>query len=149
SDGAGPSIETLEATLDLTYTWAYRDTRQELRDLYGKARRAQWNPEDVLDFSVDVDLDRPMMPEMMHPLWGSEIYARLTERELNQLNREMASGTLSQFLHGEQGALLAAAQLVTSVPDLDSKLYGGTQVVDEARHVDVYNRYLHEKIGFS
>ncbi|HLU65643.1 MAG TPA: ferritin-like domain-containing protein [Kofleriaceae bacterium] len=149
SDGAGPSIETLEATLDLTYTWAYRDTRQELRDLYGKARRAQWNPEDVLDFSVDVDLDRPMMPEMMHPLWGSEIYARLTERELNQLNREMASWTLSQFLHGEQGALLAAAQLVTSVPDLDSKLYGGTQVVDEARHVAVYNRYLHEKIGFS
>ena len=61
----------------------------------------------------------------------------------------MSSWTLSQFLHGEQGALLAAAQLVTAVPDLDSKLYGATQVVDEARHVDVYNRYLHEKIGFS
>jgi hypothetical protein len=57
--------------------------------------------------------------------------------------------TLSQFLHGEQGALLAAAQLVNSVPDLDSKLYGGTQVVDEGRHVDVFNDYLHKKIGFS
>jgi hypothetical protein len=148
-DDAGPAIETLEATLDLTYTWAYQDTRQQLRDLYTKAKRAQWIPEDVLDFSVDVDLERPMMPDMMHPLWGSEVHARLTEREHRQLNTEMASWTLSQFLHGEQGALLAAAQLVTSVHDLDSKLYGGTQVVDEARHVDVYNRYLHEKIGFS
>ena len=149
SDDAGPSIETLETSLDLTYTWAYRDTREVLRDLYVKARRAQWLPEDVLDFSVDVDLDKPMVPEFMHPLFGSEIYARMTEREHRQLNVEMASWTLSQFLHGEQGALLAAAQLVAAVPDLDSKLYGASQVVDEARHVDVYNKYLHEKIGFS
>ncbi|HTE51751.1 MAG TPA: ferritin-like domain-containing protein [Kofleriaceae bacterium] len=146
---AGPSIETLEASLDVTYTWGYQDTRAQLRDLYSKAKRSQWLPEEVLDFSIDVDLGRPMMPEPLHPLFGSEIYAKLTTGEKDRLNGEMASWTLSQFLHGEQGALLAAAQLVTSVPDLDSKLYGATQVVDEARHVDVYNRYLHEKIGFS
>jgi hypothetical protein len=52
-------------------------------------------------------------------------------------------------MHGEQGALLATAQLVPSVRDLDSKLYAASQVVDEARHVDVYNRYVHQKIGFS
>jgi hypothetical protein len=149
SDRAGPAFETLETTLDLAYTWGYQDTRAELRDLYRKAVRAQWNPEDLLDFSVDVDLEKPMMPDAMHPLYGSDIFARLTERERSQLNTEMASWTLSQFLHGEQGALLATAQLVTAVPDLDSKLYGGTQVVDEARHVDVYNRYLQQKIGFS
>jgi hypothetical protein len=146
---AGPNIETIEATLDLTYAWGYQDTRAQLRDLYTKAKRSQWIPEETLDYSVDVDLDKPMMPEVMHPLFGSDIYAALTEREKERLNGEMASWTLSQFLHGEQGALLAAAQLVASVPDLDSKLYGATQVVDEARHVDVYNRYLHEKIGFS
>jgi hypothetical protein len=146
---AGPSIETLEATLDVTYTWGYQDTRAQLRDLYSKAKRSQWIPEEVLDFSVDVDLARPMMPDMLHPLFGSEVLAALPARDQEQLNAEMASWTLSQFLHGEQGALLAAAQLVSSVPDLDSKLYGATQVVDEARHVDVYNRYLHEKIGFS
>jgi hypothetical protein len=146
---AGPNIETLEATLDLTYTWGYQDTREQLRDLYGKAKRSQWLPEEVLDYSVDVDLGKPMMPEMMHPLYGSDLLANMTASQKEQLNAEMAAWTLSQFLHGEQGALLAAAQLVTSVPDLDSKLYGATQVVDEARHVDVYNRYLHEKIGFS
>ena len=61
----------------------------------------------------------------------------------------MFSWVLSQFLHGEQGALLAAAQLVTTVPDTDSKYYASTQVYDEGRHVEVYDRYLHEKIGFS
>jgi P-aminobenzoate N-oxygenase AurF len=146
---AGPNIETIEATLDLTYSWGYQDTREQLRDLYGKAKRSQWNPDDVLDYSVDVDLGRPMMPDMFHPLHGSDLFDRMNQGERDQLNAEMASWTLSQFLHGEQGALLAAAQLVTSVPDLDSKLYGSTQVVDEARHVDVYNRYLHQKIGFS
>jgi hypothetical protein len=90
-----------------------------------------------------------MAPEELHPLAGSEVLARLGDRERAALNVEVSAWTLSQFLHGEQGALLAASQLVASVPDLDSKLYGGTQVVDEARHVDVYNRYLHEKVGFS
>jgi hypothetical protein len=146
---AGPNIETIEATLDLTYSWGYQDSREQLRDLYGKAKRSQWIPDDVLDFSVDVDLGKPMMPDGFHPLYGSDLYEKLTPSESDTLNAEMASWTLSQFLHGEQGALLAAAQLVASVPDLDSKLYGATQVVDEARHVDVYNRYLHEKIGFS
>ena len=61
----------------------------------------------------------------------------------------MFSWVLSQFLHGEQGALLAASQLVTTVPDIDSKYYASTQVFDEGRHVEVYDRYLHEKIGFS
>jgi hypothetical protein len=73
----------------------------------------------------------------------------MTEKERRQINMESFAWTLSQFLHGEQGALLATAQLVDSVGDLDSKLYAASQVVDEARHVDVYNRYVHEKIGFS
>jgi hypothetical protein len=146
---AGPSIETLEAVLDVTYTWGYEETRAQLRELYQKARRSQWVPEEVLDFSVDVDLEKPMAPEELHPLHGSDILARLTEREKSTLNAELSAWTLSQFLHGEQGALLAASQLCTSVPDLDSKLYGSTQVVDEGRHVDVYNRYLHQKVGFS
>jgi hypothetical protein len=85
----------------------------------------------------------------LHPLWGSELYNTLDAAKHRQLSIEMPAWTQSQFLHGEQGALLAAAQLVNSVPDIESKLYAGTQVVDEARHVEVFDRYLHEKIGFS
>jgi hypothetical protein len=146
---AGPSIETLEALLDVTYTWGYQDTREKLRDLYDKAIRAQWISDDVLPWQTDVDLDKQLAPEELMPLFGSDIHRRMTEREKNQLNRETFSWTQSQFLHGEQGELLAAAQLVDSVRDLDSKLYSASQVVDEARHVDVFNRYLHTKIGFS
>jgi hypothetical protein len=148
-DVAGPNIETLEACLDVTYTWGYQDTRAKLRNLYEKAKRGQWIPEDVLPWDADVDLERPMGPEELMPLFGSDIAAKMTDKEKRTLNVETSSWTLSQFLHGEQGALLATAQLVDSVPDLDSKLYGASQVVDEARHVDVYNRYLHEKVGFA
>ncbi|MBA3453722.1 MAG: ferritin-like domain-containing protein [Deltaproteobacteria bacterium] len=145
----GPSIETLEAMLDVTYTWGYQDTREQLRTLYEKAVRGQWISDDVLPWSTDVDLDKQMAPEQLMPLHGSDIYNKLSAKEKQNLNTETFAWTISQFLHGEQGALLATAQLVGSVRDLDSKLYAASQVVDEARHVDVYNRYVHTKIGFS
>ncbi len=146
---AGPSIETLEAILDVTYTWGYQDTREHLRSLYDKAARGQWISDDVLPWSTNVDLEANLAPPQLLPLYGSDIYNKLTEREKKKLDVETFAWTLSQFLHGEQGALLATAQLVNSVQDIDSKLYAGSQVVDEARHVDVFNRYTHQKIGFS
>jgi len=146
---AEPSIETLETMLDVTYTWGYQETRAKLRDLYDKAVRAQWISDDVLPWDTDVDLEAPTAPEQLMPLWGSDIFDRMTPAERTALNIQTFSWTLSQFLHGEQGALLATAQLVDSVGDLDSKLYAASQVADEARHVDVYNRYIHTKIGFS
>ncbi|MBC7977311.1 MAG: ferritin-like domain-containing protein, partial [Myxococcales bacterium] len=143
------SIETIETLLDVTYTWGYQETRAKLRDLYDKAVRAQWIAEDVLPWGVDVDLERPLGPENLMPLFGSDIYNRMSAKEKTAINIETFAWTLSQFLHGEQGALLATAQLVDSVDNLDSKLYAASQVVDEARHVDVYNRNVHTKIGFS
>ncbi|MBP6628530.1 MAG: ferritin-like domain-containing protein [Kofleriaceae bacterium] len=144
-----PSLHTLEVLLDVNYSWGYQDTRAQLRALYDKAVHAQWIADDVLPWATDVDLDKPMGPEQLMPLYGSDIWNRMTPAERTQCNREVSAWTLSQFLHGEQGALLATAQLVDSVSDLDSKLYAASQVADEARHVDVYNRYLHTKVGFS
>lgn len=148
---AGPalSIETIETLLDVTYTWGYEETRQKLRDLYDKAVRSQWVSDDALPWHTEVDLSLPMAPEPLLPLYGSDLWTGMTAAEKERCNREVSAWTLSQFLHGEQGALLATAQLVDSVQDLDSKLYAATQVADEARHVDVYNRYLHQKVGFS
>jgi hypothetical protein len=146
---SAPSIETLETLLDVTYAWGYQDARQKVRDLYDKAIRAQWIADDVLPWDSPVDLGKPMGPDSMLPLFGSDIWDKMTKQERERCNAETSAWTLSQFLHGEQGALLATAQLVDSVGDIDSKLYGATQVVDEARHVDVYNKYLHKKIGFS
>src|SRR5215470_9870883 len=102
---AAPSIETIEALLDVTYTWGYQDTRVKLRDLYDKAVRAQWIADEVLPWSTDVDLDKPLGPEELTPLFGSDIYRRMSDEERRTLNREVFSWTLSQFMHGEQGAL--------------------------------------------
>jgi hypothetical protein len=143
---AGPEIDHLETLLDLNYAWGYEDTRVELRDLYRRARRRQWNPDEVLDFGIDVDPEADNAPPMLHPLYGSPYYEKMSPREHAQTNVEMGRWTLSQFLHGEQGALMAASQLVPSVPDMDSKLYAATQVVDEARHVEVFHKYLSEKL---
>jgi hypothetical protein len=143
---AGPSIETIESLLDVTYTWGYQDTRKKLRDLYDKAVRAQWIADDVLPWHHQVDLDKPFSSEEIMPLFGSDIYNRMSPKERIRMQNETAAWTISQFLHGEQGALLATAQLVDSVDNIDSKLYAASQVVDEARHVDVYNRYIHEKL---
>ena len=140
------TIEHLDCRLDLTYNWGYQETRKDLRALYSKATHGQWLSEETLPWDAPVDPTRSAFPEQMFPLYGSEIGSRLDSRERGILNWELASWLLSQFLHGEQGALLAAAQLVTSVPDMDAKYCASTQVIDEARHVEVYDRYLHEKI---
>ena len=124
--GREVTIEHLETKLDLTYNWGYEKARQDLRDLYKKAQRSQWQPDVTLPWQLSVDLENPHYPEQMFPLYGTELYNKMTEREKTQLGVEMFSWVLSQFLHGEQGALLAAAQLVTTVPDMDSKYYAST-----------------------
>jgi len=138
----------LPCTLELAYDWSYAETRPDLRSLYTKAKHSQWIAEDTLPWETSVDLENLAYPEYLLPLYGSDIFARMTAREKSQLNVELAGWLVSQFLHGEQGALMAATQLVATVPDLDSKYYAASQVFDEARHVEVYDRYLHEKIGF-
>jgi hypothetical protein len=141
-------IEHLQCDLDLTYNWGYESTRRDLAALTAKAKRSQWLGDDVLPWDTSVDLERLEYPEFLLPLYGSDIDARMTPREKTALKVELAAWLVSQFLHGEQGALMAATQLVATVPDTDGKHYAATQVFDEARHVEVYQRYLHEKIGF-
>ncbi len=143
------ATEHLSCHLDLVFDWTYAHDRADLRALYEKAKRNQWLPDEVLPWETDVDLEKPAAPEWLHPLFGTELLARLSPAERTRLDIELNTWTLSQFLHGEQGALLAASQLVQVVPDTDSKCYAATQVVDEARHVEVYERYLQEKVGFS
>ena len=145
----GMTIEHLDCRLDVTYNWGYEMTRKDLRDLYTKATKSQWISDEKLPWATPVDPQKASFPEELFPIYGSDIYAKLAEKEKAVLRGEVAAWMLSQFLHGEQGALLAASQLVTCVPDTDSKYYAATQVMDEARHVEVYDRYLHQKFGWS
>ena len=141
-----PESELLSTTFDASYTWNYGINRQDLRNLYEKAKREQWNASDQIAWSTDVDPEAEHVPDIQIPIYGTHIWEKLTPGEIRKLRRESLSWTLSQFMHGEQGALLATAQIVDATPSFDAKLYGSSQVMDEARHVEVYARYLREKM---
>jgi P-aminobenzoate N-oxygenase AurF len=141
--------EPLDARCPLTYVWQYVSHQDDLRALYEKAKREQWNGSDALDWSISVDPESEIMPEENNPIYGTPIWNKLTRPEQLRFRRESYAWMLSQFLHGEQGALHTAAQIVNTVPWIDAKFYAATQVVDEARHVEVYERYLREKVETS
>jgi len=139
-DGAATSV----------FTWEYDETRDRLLTLYEKGKERQWNANSRLDWSIEVDPGSPdNFPDASVPIYGSDIWERMSERERRELRHHTAAWTNSQFLHGEQGALICASKIVQTVPDIDSKFYAATQVMDEARHVETYSRYLREKIGLA
>ena len=129
-----------------TFQWEYDERRAQLLTLYGKGKDKQWNAEHRIDWSLDVDPRRPDMPEYYIPIYGSDIWEKMAEPDRAELRHHMTAWLNSQFLHGEQGALVCTSKIVMSVPDIDAKFYGATQVMDEARHVEIYDRYLRTKI---
>jgi P-aminobenzoate N-oxygenase AurF len=139
-------VEPLQANCPLTYVWQYVAHKDDLRALYEKAKHEQWNGAEALDWKIAVDPEAEILPDMNNPIFGSPIWEKMTPAEQRRFRRESYAWMLSQFLHGEQGALLTAAQIVDTVPWIDAKFYASTQVVDEARHVEVYERYLREKV---
>ncbi len=139
-------VDYINTTFPTSYTWNYDVFKQDLRRLYEKAKDAQWNAQTKLDWGQDVDPEAEYLPDSQNGIYGTHIWRKMTDPEIRRMRHEMFAWTLSQFLHGEQGALLATAQIVDAVPLADAKFYASTQVMDEARHVEVYDKYLREKL---
>ena len=139
-------LETILTSFDTNYAWNYGSVKEGLRDLYEKAKRDQWNSTQQLDWKTDVDPESEIIPAAVNPLQSYGPYQKLDAREKQRLQHAQISLQLSQFLHGEQGALIVASQLVGGVPWIDAKYYAATQTMDEARHVEVFSRYLREKL---
>jgi hypothetical protein len=139
----------MPVTHTVTFDWQYNRDQPEMARLYEAAKSAQWNASKDIDWSINVDPDdpaRPLLPDEYVPIRGEPIWENLTRKQKNVQVHAITSWMLSQFLHGEQGALHAACQVSTCVPWLDGKLYGSTQVVDEGRHVEVFHGYLTRKL---
>jgi P-aminobenzoate N-oxygenase AurF len=129
------------------FNWEYDETRDRLLNLYEKGKDKQWNAQTRLDWSIDVDpCSAENQPDEQIAIYGSDIWDALDENARRELRQHMTAWLNSQFLHGEQGALICASKIVQTVPDVDSKFYAATQVMDEARHVEMYSKYLREKI---
>jgi hypothetical protein len=135
--------QTGDKTGTAKFTWDYDSGREKLINLYDKGKKKQWDANQRIDWSHDPDLDNPLsMPDELVPIFGSPMWDKLTQAERGNLRRHMVAWQFSQFLHGEQGALICTAKIVQTVPDIDSKYYAATQVMDEARHVEAYSRFL-------
>ncbi|HUR78142.1 MAG TPA: ferritin-like domain-containing protein [Acidimicrobiales bacterium] len=150
------AIRNVRNNADTIFTWDYERSRTPLSKLYEKAKTAQWNGSTDLDWSIDVDqellaqMSPDANPEVLAS-WGIDLtgtpMAKWTKKEWTELAIHQQNFMLSQFMHGEQGALICTAKIVETVPWIDAKYYAATQVMDEARHVEVFARYLDEKLN--
>ena len=148
------SVRVVHDHADRIFTWNYDRERPQLEALYNKGAASQWNSVTDLDWSTDVDPARVsaeeppliMLARRAATIPGSPL-RNWGEREFTQLRIESLKAQLSQFMHGEQGAMMTAAKLVETVPWIDAKYYAATQTMDEARHTEVFARYLHQKVG--
>ncbi|HEX4741361.1 MAG TPA: ferritin-like domain-containing protein [Caulobacteraceae bacterium] len=132
---------------DVVFNWDYDEGRGAMMGLYRKGVEMQWNAESRIDWSQELDEDNPeQLPEAMLPIAGMAEYEAMDRKEKATVRRHFQAWQISQFMQGEQGALICAAKIVTQVPDVDSKFYASTQTIDEARHVESYKRLL-EKFG--
>ena len=130
------------------FSWEYDDGRSRLLDLYQRGKDKQWDAAKRIDWELPVDPTNVMgLSDEFCPIYGSRQWDILSEAERADLNHHLSAWLFSQFLHGEQGALTVAARIVESVPDMDSKFYAATQAMDEARHVELFARFMREKIG--
>jgi hypothetical protein len=137
------------------FTWDYeKGSRAQLDRLYEKAKRSQWNASTDLPWDTDVDQeglaraawDAGAVGPMVTPDLQGTALSSWGPDEWVALNMEYQNWMLSQFMHGEQGALLCTAKIVETVPWIDAKYFAATQVMDEARHVEVFSRYLDSKL---
>src|SRR5262252_40755 len=122
-----------EGKSETSFTWEYEDGREKLLNLYDKGKKQQWDAATRIDWSQDLDPENPMLlDDRIVPIWGSDIWNKMTERERTRVRHHLQASQISQFMHGEQGALIATSKIVQTVPNLDAKFYAATQVMDEA-----------------
>ncbi|WP_411107249.1 ferritin-like domain-containing protein [Streptomyces sp. cmx-4-9] len=141
---------TVPAGGDSTFDWEYDGGRERLLALYQRGKDRQWDAVRRIDWGLEVDPADPLgTPDEVLPLHGTKHWDRLGPADRQELRTHYAAWQFSQFLHGEQGAMVCSARIVQSAPDLDAKFYAATQTMDEARHVEIFSRFLTEKLTMS
>jgi len=146
------TIHAVKDNAEAIFTWDYeKGARPALNKLYEKAKNSMWNGETDLDWSIEVDQEKLAAMGLTQGDQTLDVtgtcFQNWTDKEWIQLDIQMQNFALSQFMHGEQGALICTAKIVETVPWIDAKYYASTQVMDEARHVEVFAKYLDTKLS--
>lgn len=143
-------VEIFQTPLTGAYNWDYTAADNRLNKLYELGKKLNWNATMDLDWSKDhhPHTEWPTNPEFQQ-LAGFKPYDDLSEEGKIECAWHLLASGLSQIVHGEQGAMLVASQLVSCAPTYNAKLYAASQTFDEARHVEVFHKYLRERIGMT
>jgi len=127
--------------MDIAWTFNYALSADRVEDLYKRAKQNQWDSDELLPWDTPVDPSKPLINDRSDVYHQMPFFNKLSKSQRETFTAHSTAQLLSQFLHGEQGALMTAACVTHSVPDATAKLYAATQTMDEARHVEVYARY--------
>lgn len=127
--------------MDIAWHFAYEFGEEKVADLYKRAKQNQWDSDDLLPWDTPVDPSKPLINNEQDIYHKMSFFKKLSKSQQETFTAHSTAQLLSQFLHGEQGALMTAACVTHSVPDAGAKLYAATQTMDEARHVEVYSKY--------
>ena len=147
------AIRAVKDNAEAIFTWDYeKGKRPALNKLYEKAKVSMWNGETDLPWDTIVDQEQVARDNAALNTFGDidlshTPFAKWDEKQWTTLGMEFQNWSLSQFMHGEQGALICTAKIVETVPWIDAKYYASTQVMDEARHVEVFAKYLDTKLS--
>jgi hypothetical protein len=139
SEMADDVIEIFQTPLTGTYNWDYTLQDNRIKKLYELGKELNWNA------NIDVDWSKPFEQISEPPEWfwdDYEPYQKLSVEKKIEFAKHRNAWSLSQYLHGEQGALLVASQLTSCAPTYNAKLYAASQTFDEARHVEAFNKYI-------
>ena len=136
----------IETSFTTTFEYDYGVEQADLRRLYENAKRDQWNASKDIPWTAAPSPDGRIIADELIDIYGSPLWERLSENDRVFLNRRIAAWRLSVLLYGEQGAMLACSQMVDLVSGADHKFFQATQVMDEARHNEVLDRYLAERL---
>lgn len=137
----------LDAPMTVNWQWEYGSEVAELRALYEKGKSNQWNATTDIDWDTPVSNDEWMIMRENSQLATACRLAGMDEATQRAAAFDEVAYVLSQLLHGEQAALQICGQLTNLCPKTDEKWYAASQVADEARHNEVFARFLSTKMG--
>ncbi len=137
---------SIPSSFPTAFIYDYAAAEADMRRLYENAKRDQWNASRDIPWDTPQTSDGRAIADELIDIYGSPLWERLSEKERVELNRRVAAWRLSVLMHGEQGALLACSQLVDIVKSADEKFFQASQVMDEARHNEVLDRYIRERL---
>jgi hypothetical protein len=151
--------EIFNTPLTGAYNWDYSAQDNRIKKLYDLGKQLNWDADINVDWSQSLDaVDQPPLSDSEKeetlvnfrqgfPFVDYPPYLAMDTDTQLDVHRHLNSWFISQFLHGEQGALLVASQLASCAPTFNAKLYAASQTFDEARHVEVFNRFIQQKVG--